>query len=749
MPYNNLKIIEEETIQHLPQFIQDLGLLLMVAGVVTLLFKKIGQPVVLGYLLAGFLVGPEVSILPTIQDKQSIQVWAELGVIVLLFGLGLEFSFKKLFAVGRGAVVTAVVEVLVMLGVGYGVGQLLGWNPMDSLFLGGILSISSTTIIIRAFEEMGLKQKGFVQLVFGVLIVEDLVAVLLLVLLSTIAVTQTFAGTELLKSSVQLVFFLSMWFVIGLFLIPLFLEKTRIWLNEETTLIVSLALCLLMVMLATQAGFSPALGAFVMGSILAETKESEKIEHVLKPIKDLFSAVFFVSVGMLIQIEPLKEMGWIVAMIPVITILGKFLSSFAGAILGGQSVKTSVQAGLSLAQIGEFSFIIATLGLSLNVVSEFLYPLAVATSAVTTLTTPYLIRHSEDVYQWLRNRLPKKLNTKEIQSEVALKTPEKSNELISLFLNSMIIVAITLVVQNVVQDYLIRKLENENLIKAACLIISLFASLPFFGALFKQSFNGHHFQEIGFEDLKSLTTRAFLSLVARGVIAFILIVFMAIQFISAFWAILGVVLFSVALGYIGADNFSKIYAWFENRFLTNINVKELSPSRIPDILSHWDAHISKVTVSPNSNMVGFQIAKLEVRKKYGIIIAMIERGGYSILAPEGHQILMPMDQLLILGTDDQLTYFVKDLNVEKETQVHLKMSDYLVQDFLIHREHLWNHKTISEIGIRQTLGGLVIAVEHSGQRYLNPPPDYQFKENDRIWIIGEKIKLDHQLEIQT
>ncbi|MDQ3292058.1 MAG: cation:proton antiporter, partial [Bacteroidota bacterium] len=391
---------------HVPQLIIDLAFILGVAGLTTLIFKWLKQPLVLGYIIAGLLVGPNFPFLPSIAEVESVQIWAEIGVIFLLFSLGLEFSFKKLAKVGGTASITATTEVIGMLLLGYITGQVLNWSFMDSVFLGGILSISSTTIIIRAFDELGVKSQKFARIVFGILVVEDLVAILLLVLLSTVAVTQQFGSTELLMSAVKFAFFLSIWFLGGIYLIPTFLRKASKLMNEETLLVISVALCLLMVILATNAGFSPALGAFIMGSILAETIYAEKIEHLTKSVKDLFGAVFFISVGMLIDPKMLMEYAGPVILITAITIFGKAFTSGLGALISGQPLKQSIQTGLSLAQIGEFSFIIATLGLTLKVTSEFLYPIAVAVSAITTFTTPFLIRFSEPFYNWLEKLLP-------------------------------------------------------------------------------------------------------------------------------------------------------------------------------------------------------------------------------------------------------------------------------------------------------------------------------------------------------
>ncbi|MBP9187213.1 MAG: cation:proton antiporter, partial [Bacteroidia bacterium] len=393
---------------HVPQLIIDLALILFSAGVVTLLFKKLKQPVVLGYIIAGVLVSPNFSLFPTVTDITNIRIWADIGVIFMLFSLGLEFSFKKLIRVGSTAAITGLFEITAMLFTGYFVGQLLGWGKMDSLFLGGIIAVSSTTIIFRAFDELGLKSKKFAGIVIGVLVIEDLVAVLLMVLLSTVAVSQQFQGTEMLASVLKLLFFLVLWFLTGIYILPGFLKKASQHINDETLLIISIALCLGMVLVAANVGFSAALGAFIMGSILAETTQAERIEHVIKSVKDLFGAVFFVSVGMLIDPNILLEYAVPVIVLTLAVIIGKSLFVSSGALLSGQPLKQSVQAGTSMTQIGEFSFIIASLGLTLNVTSDFLYPIAVGVSVITTFGTPYFVKLSDPIYLFLKRVLPQK-----------------------------------------------------------------------------------------------------------------------------------------------------------------------------------------------------------------------------------------------------------------------------------------------------------------------------------------------------
>jgi CPA2 family monovalent cation:H+ antiporter-2 len=377
---------------HLPVLIHDLAMILIVAAPVTLLCRWAHQPVVLGYLIAGFLVGPHFPAMPDVQGRDAIRVWADIGVIFLMFSLGLEFSLGKLISVGRAAVIVAIVEVFTMMGLGFLTGQALGWSTMDSVFLGGILAISSTTIIVRTFDELGLKKAKFVPLVYGVLIIEDLVAVLLLVLLASVAATKSWSVVQLGLTSVKLVSLLTFWFLLGRAILPRLLNLVRGLMTDETLLIGSLGLCLMMVLVANQAGYSSALGAFVMGSLLADTDQREQIEHLLLPIRDLFAAVFFVSVGMLIDPAVLQSHHLEVCIIIAITVVGKIGSTVLGARLAGQSWRMALPTGFSLAQIGEFSFIIATLGNSLQVTSHTLYPIAVVVSALTTFATPYLIR---------------------------------------------------------------------------------------------------------------------------------------------------------------------------------------------------------------------------------------------------------------------------------------------------------------------------------------------------------------------
>ncbi len=735
---------------HLPDLIADLGLILAAAGVTTLLFKKIKQPLVLGYILAGIIVGPHVHFLPTVTDHKSITIWAEIGVIFLLFSLGLEFSFKKLAKVGGSAGITAIIDVCGMFSLGFCAGLMLGWKSIDCIFLGGIMSISSTTIIMRAFEELNVKHKKFAGLVFGVLIVEDLFAILLLVLLSTLAASQQFEGGEMLISILKLGFFLTLWFLAGIFIIPTFLRATKKLMNDETMLVVSLALCLLMVILAVKVGFSPALGAFIMGSILAETTQAERIEHLTKSVKDFFAAVFFVSVGMMIDPQVL-----IVYAIPVISIsfgiiIGKFIFAGLGALLSGQPLKTSVQTGVSLTQIGEFSFIIATLGLSLKVTSDFLYPIAVAVSAVTTFTTPYMIKLADPIYRMLDKTLPQKWVAgigRYSTSTAGITTLSDWKKLLKAYafntiIHGVILVGIVLLSSRYLQPFVSKHLLDGHNGIVVSLIIALLLMVPFLWALAIRRIERKAYSHLW---LNKKYTRGPLIAIEflRIGLAIFFVGFLIVQFYNTWVAV------TIALGLtiIGMIVFSRklqgFYERMEHRFLNNLNAREQA-NKQPEILP-WDSHLLELVVAPESNLVGQTLIDLAVREKYGINIALIERGKIMIPTPNRDERLYPNDKVLVIGTDDQLAA-VKSLfeGVIDENASAFPKQDMSLQKIVIHSKSPVFGQTIRSSGIREQTQGLVVGIERNGQRILNPDSNLIFENDDIVWIVGNNKKM-HEL----
>ena len=479
----------------LEPLIADLALILICAGAMTLLFKSLKQPIVLGYIVAGFLASPNMPYMPSVTDGHSVHIWSEIGVIFLLFALGLEFSFKKILKMGAAPIIAALAIIFGMMYVGSLVGYIFGWSDMDCIYLGGMLAMSSTTIIFKAFDDMGLRQERFAGLVLSVLIIEDILAIVLMVMLSTLAVSKEFEGSQMLTSILQLGLYLVLWFTVGLYFIPMVLRKLKPLMNEETLLITSLALCFGMVVAASLAGFSAAFGAFVMGSILAETVEAEQIEHLVAPVKNLFGAIFFVSVGMMVDVNLIIE--YIVPILSIIAaiMLGQTILSTCSFLLSGQSLKTSMQCSFSLTQIGEFAFILATLGTSLHVTSDFLYPIVVAVSVFTTFTTPYMIRLAEPAYNVVARILPAKWIAKleRITDENDEKAPDELQKIWNscfkhfvfvMLINSVICIAIMAIMLYYVQP-LIADIVPAAWLHTVTAVVALILCSPFLWMLLR------------------------------------------------------------------------------------------------------------------------------------------------------------------------------------------------------------------------------------------------------------------------
>ena len=733
---------------HLPTLINDLAIILGVAAVVTLIFKTLKQPVVLGYILAGLLIGPNVSILPTITDTETIKLWAEIGVIFLLFGLGLEFSFRRLVSIGPSAGITGLFEVSFMLSMGYILGRLLGWDHLNSLFLGGILSISSTTIILRTLEEQNLKSKNFASLVFGVLIIEDLAAIILLVILSTISVTRQFEGEALLFSVLKLLFFLILWFVAGMFFIPTLLDKTKKILNEETILIVSLGLCLGMVLLANSVGFSPALGAFIMGSLLAETNEGRRIEHITKPVKDLFGAIFFVSVGMLIDPTTIVAEWKMILILSVSLILGKTLFATIGALISGQPLKRAIQTGMTLTQIGEFSFIIATLGQTLKVTDEKFYPLAVAVSVTTTFTTPYMVAFSGRAAHWFESKMPQKLlsnlNSYSSSTQAAGGSSEVQASLKSFFLRiiiiSTVIIGISLIGRGLIQSHLLRRLDSLILVNVSTYVVTLLLSTPFLWSLINGKIN-YHLRSIAQSHRLAYLSHS-LS-IFRYIAAVILIGVQMSFFFSSIVTSSVVLILGLLSFYLFSKNLGHIYDWFEEKFLYNLSPKVVKgESKVP-LKTPWEGHMSYFEVSSEFKGLGKTIAELAIRELFGVTIAMIERGARKLPVPGPKERIFPHDKICAIGTDDQLeafSVFLNDNTLNNENESNA-IKDFVMHSHFLRQDSVFTGKTIRNSGIRETTFGLIVGLERAGLLTVNPDISTILEDGDLLWIAGDKEKL--------
>ncbi len=635
-----------------------------------------------------------------------------------------------------------------MVAVGYGVGRALGWSYMDSLFLGGILSISSTTIIIRAFDELGLKTKQFASLVFGVLIIEDLVAIVLMVLLSTVALSQQFQGVAMIVSILKLVFFLAIWFLLGIFFIPTFLRWIKKLVSNEMLLIISIALCMLMVVFADAVGFSPALGAFVMGSILAETTKAEKIEHILTPVKDLFGAIFFVSVGMLIDPSVLVQYAWPIAILCVATIIGKIFSTSIGALISGQSLQNSVQAGFSLAQIGEFSFIIATLGLSLKVTSEFLYPIAVAVSAVTTLTTPYLIGSSAGFYHWINRILPagviKRIERYSSNTKEAAKTQEWKLFIRATSLNILLFSVIILSIIVVSSVYLLPWITahpDGTGWKIVALLVTLLILSPFLWAL---AFRAPSKLYATMRARNQYGGLIFITRVIKIILTALFIGMLLVRFYSFNAGVIftGLIILLLLLF---SKKFQHFYNKLEERFIKNLNQREIARDiNNRSELAPWNAHITRVIVPHDSVIAGKTLFDLQLRESTGINIVMIKRGDYHIPAPGKEQMIFPQDELLVLGTDSQIQRLKVKIRAHEKSLLEESNGVELIEYFIGEKSPLAG-KSIRNSRLREDASALVVGVERNGERILNPGSDMLLQTNDTLFIVGNKRKLTRLL----
>ncbi|RVT76729.1 sodium:proton antiporter [Flavobacterium sufflavum] len=731
--------------QHLKPLISDLGLILMTAGIAVLLFKKIKQPLVLGYLIAGFLAGNHFDFFPSVKDVHSVEIWAEIGVIILLFSLGLEFSFKKLMKVGGTASITAITQIITMVLVGYLVGKWMGWKNMDCIFLGVILSISSTTIILKTFDELGVKAQQFAGIVIGSLIVQDIIAILMMVLLSTVAVSQQFSGSELMLSVLKLVFFLIAWFVGGIFFIPTLLKKTKHLLTDEMMLILSLALCLMMVILASNAGFSPALGAFIMGSIIAETTQAEHIEHLVKPVKDLFGAVFFVSVGMLINPHTLYEYALPVMILTFVTIFGQSISSTLGAIISGQPLKQSVQTGMSLAQIGEFSFIIATLGMSMNVTSNFLYPVVVAVSAVTTFTTPFMVKMAVPFSGYLEKKLPRKwirridrysANAQAIRSVSTWQVVIRAH-LLQILLHTIIITSVILLSSK----FVLPLVADSKFGNAIAALITMVVISPFLWALSLRRVAVKEVDQL-FEERKYRGPILMLFFFRMGLAVFY-IGFLLNIFFSPLIAMFALVM-AIVIYLLFPKQLHEQYHKIENHFLTNLNDREEKRiDRRYANLHPWDGHMTTFEISKESNLVGKTLREIKMRELVGVNITYIKRGEIIIQIPNKNERLFPGDEICVIGSDAQVKEFSNFLN-----QHDIEVPEKVTNEIMLRQVELTNEDfiglSVGQSKLRERTHGLLVGIERKGQRILNPESNIILEKNDLLWIVGDK-KLIAQL----
>ena len=749
----------------LPNMIQDLALILVVAGVVTLIFKKLKQPLVLGYIVAGFLVSPSMPYTASVADMENVHLWADIGVMFLLFSLGLDFSFKKILKMGASPVISTCTIIFCMSMLGFSVGRLFGWEQMDCIFLGGMLAMSSTTIIYKAFDDLGLRQQQFAGLVMSVLILEDILAIVMMVMLSAIA-QGNLEGSQMLESIMRIGFFLVLWLVVGIFAIPLFLRAVRSLINAEVLLVVSLGLCCAMAVISTKVGFSSAFGAFIMGSILAETVEAEHIEKLVEPVKNLFGAIFFVSVGMLVDPKILVEYAIPIMLLVMTILIGQSLFGTFSFMLAGESLKSAMRCGFSMAQIGEFSFIIASLGLALGVISDFLYPVVVAVSVITTFLTPYMIRLATPVYNNLEHRLPNKLinslnslsmsthqHTQGQNYWKKLLTQMTINTVVYSILTSAAIAVMFTFVLPFVRS-LLPGWELHWYANGVTGVLTVLVIAPFLRAMVMKKNRSPEFRALWAESNRNRLPLLFTILV-RAVIA-ISFIFYICNYLSrltnALMITIGVIVILLII-------FSR---WVKHRsitlerlFVQNLRSRDIAAQvygkkrpLYADRLLDRDIHIADFEVPSDSMWMGQSLKQLNLGKKYGVHISSILRSGWRINIPDGDYVLFPGDILQAIGSDEQFSAFREALDrerlgVDPDSEKRLMKLRQLV----ISGESPFVGKTLIESGIRDLYSCMVIGLEEGKQNLSAFPPNRKFKEGDIIWVVGEEESLNALLQL--
>jgi len=744
----------------LPAMIQDLALMLVVAGVVTIIFKKLKQPLVLGYILAGFLVSPHMTYTASVVDMENIHLWADIGVMFLLFSLGLDFSFKKILKMGASPIISTATIIFSMSMLGVFVGHLFNWSQMDCTFLGGMLAMSSTTIIYKAFDDLGLRQQQFAGLVMSVLILEDILAIVMMVMLSAIASGSNPDGSQMLGSILKIIFFLVLWLVVGIFAIPLFLRSVRKLINAEVLLVVSLGLCCAMAVFSAKVGFSSAFGAFIMGSILAETIEAERIEKLVEPVKNLFGAIFFVSVGMLVDPEIIIDYAGPIALLVLTILIGQSIFGSLSFMLGGESLKSAMRCGFSMAQIGEFSFIIASLGLGLGVISDFLYPVVVAVSVITTFLTPYMIRLATPAYNMLEKRLPTRLI--KLLNHLSMSHPNTTEQskwkrlLTQMAINTVVYSILSLATIALMFTFALpffQKVTSRwgfdwyaNIITGVLTVICI---SPFLRAMVMKKNRSEEWKALWAESNRNRLPLLFTILV-RGTIA-VAFVFYICHHLSHFGSAIIITLGIIVVIFIVFSRSVKHRSIvLERLFINNLRSRDIEaqiqgkkrPLYEGKLLDR-DIHIAEIDVPFDSKWMGQTLKQLSLGSKYGIHVSSIMRGGHRLNIPDGDYVIFPGDKLQVIGSDDQLSKLSSALKEEvlgEDTDIEAR--EMKLRQLIIGSNSPFIGKTLEESGIRSTYSCMVVGLEEGKENLSRVSPKRRFEEGDIIWVVGEKESLN-------
>lgn len=755
--------LDEQIMSELPSLVKDLALILVVAGIVTLVFKRLKQPLVLGYIVAGFLVSPHMPYLMSVMDKADIQTWADIGVIFLLFSLGLDFSVKKILRTGAAPVIAACTIIFCMMALGVIVGYSFGWKEMDCIFLGGMLAMSSTTIIYKAFSDMGLTQKGFASTVMSVLILEDILAIVMMVMLSTLASGASPDGVQVVGSILKIGFFLVLWFVVGLFVIPLFLRSVRKILNNETLLVVALGLCCLMAVVSTQVGFSAAFGAFVMGSILAETVEADKIIRLVDPVKNLFGAVFFVSVGMLVNPKILAGYAVPIFLLVLAILAGQAVFGTLGYLLGGQTLKNAMRCGFSMAQVGEFAFIIASLGLSLHVISDFLYPVVVAVSVITTFLTPYMIRAAEPCYDIVIRFLPKRWvrclthiqtgaspgNTAADSLWKVLARKMLINTLVYGILSSAVIAIMFSTVLPVCRLFSVEWTGSHWAGNAVCGFLTVAFVSPFLRSIVMKQNHSEAFKAL-WTGRRINRLPLIATILARVVIA-VSFIFYICNYLTRFQnALMIAIAVGILVLMILSRRLKKRSITLERLFIQNLRSRDIKAQLqgkkkplFADHLIDRDIHIANLELPDDSLWAGRTLRSLQLRNRFGVHVSSILRGSHRMNIPNGNTILFPGDKLQAIGDDEQLTLFSYAMKAELQPEdTDIEKREMKLRCFTMSNTSPFIGKTLRDSGIRDKYNCMVVGVDEGQKNLTLITPSRCLQAGDVLWVVGEQDDLD-------
>lgn len=747
----------------IPSLIQDLALILITAGIVTLVFKKLRQPLVLGYIMAGFLVSPNFKFTMSVVDNANIKVWADIGVMFLLFALGLDFSFKKILKMGIAPVIAALTIIFSMMTIGVLIGEAFGWSSMNGLFLAGMLAMSSTTIIYKAFDDLGLRQQQFSSLVMSVLILEDVLAIVMMVVLTTIAKGGAGDGEQMLSSLLSIVFFLVLWFVVGLFFIPIFLRKVRSLINDEVLLIVALALCCGMAVCASLVGFSSAFGSFVMGSILAETIEAKKIEKLVEPVKNLFGAIFFVSVGMLVDIQVVAAQWFPILVVTLAILFGQSIFGTFGFMLSGQTLKTAMRCSFSMAQIGEFAFIIATLGLSLGVVEDFLYPVVVTVSVITTFLTPYMIRGAVPIYNGIESHLPKVWISRINKiSDIAPSNVDRSGNnwkplLTQMAVNTLIYSVLTIAVMSIMltigEDFM-ASIIPEGFANPLCALLTVLLAAPFLRAMVMKKNKSEEFKALWTGSRHNRAPLVF-TIIARGVLAIMYIFYICNHLLDYSDSIIICIAIAAISGIVYSRSMKNSSIRMERLFIQNLRSKDMAARAagkkrplFEGRLLDRDIHIAEVEVPQDTLWAGKTLAELNLAKRFGVHVSSIQRGRQHIHIPSGGDMLFPGDKLHAIGTDDQLTKLNAALQQEQfSDEMELDQPEMRLRRFAIGNNSILLGKSLVTSGLRDKYNCMLVGMEEDQESLSAVTPTYKFEVGDILWIVGDDVDIRRLAEI--